>query len=486
MTAMPTDLVEDAAPGSLEIHGGSAGRAADLADLDLAAAALLACARTATEVLALVSRLAIGPEAWLDAPLSPVTAGEVAAGLMVAAGPAGLAGDVAALTALAESVRVVAAWYRYEEAEATRTLNLVENLVMAAVGTQLPRLVVGALALRSMGVDVGRLVDRTVYLHPALAELGGGAPGLCVGLAATGVGLPDAVWPGSYEDGVRTLATSAGRTGRLSDAGAARVTQEAHPRAGAVAPASLEALAHDLSNLSDGQRYPGHVRVTEVHHGSRSVWLVEVSGTQVWNPVAGGNPFDVTTDVRAMAGESTVLADGVAQALDQAQRSTGRAPAALQGEPVLLAGHSLGGIVAAGLASSSAFTARHHVTHVVTMGSPVARMPVAKDIQVLSLEHRQDAVPRLDGRPNPDRPDWVTMTRDLEAGRLPGASAVGTTSAAHGTSEYAVTAAAADRSAERSLASWREGSRDFFAPGAKVQPTIRDFRIQRGAVGPGP
>src|SRR5689334_3557924 len=124
---MPTDLVEDTAPGSLEIRGGSAGRAADLADLDLAAAALLACARTATEVLALVSRLAIGPEAWLDAPLSPVTAGEVAAGLMVAAGPAGLAGDVAALTALAESVRVVAAWYRYDEAEATRTLNLVEN-----------------------------------------------------------------------------------------------------------------------------------------------------------------------------------------------------------------------------------------------------------------------------------------------------------------------------------------------------------------------
>lgn len=469
-------------PGPVEVRGGSGGIAADLDDLDLAATALLTCSRAATDVLAAVSSLAVNPEMWLGAALSPATAGRVVASLAVAAGPAGLAGDVAALTALGEATRAVTATYRYAEQEATRIAGLAENVVMAVVGTQLPRLLVGVLALHAAGVDVGRLADRTVYRHPRLADLGGGVSGLVAGVGATGVGFPRTLpAPRSYEDGVRALAGMAGDRGMLADMGAAKVTAEALPRAGAAAPANLEALAYDLANLSDGERYPGHVRVTQVQQGGRSAWLVEVSGTQVWDPAAGGNPFDVTSDVHAMARDATVLADGVAQALEQAQLSTGRSARDLRSDPVLLAGHSLGGIVAAGLASSSAFTARHHVTHVVTMGSPVARMPVQAGIQVLSLEHRQDAVPRLEGRPNPDRQDWVTVIRDLEAEQPPpGAARARTTSAAHSSSEYAVTAAAADRSAEPSLASWREGSRDFFSAGSEVRSTVRDYRIQRG------
>lgn len=145
----------------------------------------------------------------------------------------------------------------------------------------------------------------------------------------------------------------------------------------------------------------------------------------------------------------------------------------------MLVGHSLGGIVAAGLASAQAFTERHHVTHVVTMGSPVARMPVASGVQVLSLEHRQDAVPRLDGQVNPDRRDWVTVTRDLTGG----ATGVDRASSAHATSEYVATAAAADTSTEPSVAAWREGSRQFFGAGSGSHgaPVIRDFRIERVA-----
>jgi hypothetical protein len=142
---------------------------------------------------------------------------------------------------------------------------------------------------------------------------------------------------------------------------------------------------------------------------------------------------------------------------------------------VLLVGHSLGGIVAAGLASSPRFREAHGPVSVVTMGSPVGRMPVPASVPVLSLEHNQDAVPRLDGTPNPDRARWTTVTRDLRGDP----DGVDTASAAHATSEYVETAAAVDVSDERSLVAWREEHRDFFEPDEGREPVVRDYRIER-------
>ena len=216
---------------------------------------------------------------------------------------------------------------------------------------------------------------------------------------------------------MRSLADSAALWGLLDDHGRARVRAEPSPRPGARAPRSLRDLAADQRNVGDGEHYAGHIRVIEVPQQSGSVWVVEISGTQDWGPRAGETPFDLTTDVRSMAQQATVLADGVEQALAQAQAASddagGDGPSAGGATaPVMLVGHSLGGIAAAGLASSPVFTARHQVTHVVTLGAPVGRMPVPPDTQVLSLEHTRDAVPRLDGQPNPDRATWVTVTRD--------------------------------------------------------------------------
>jgi hypothetical protein len=225
--------------------------------------------------------------------------------------------------------------------------------------------------------------------------------------------------------------------------------------------------------------------------------VVEISGTQVWDPRAGENPFDVTTDVRSMAQEATVLADGVQQALEQAQAASagsrierpaavGPVPAPAPGaaaapepatgpnpDPVMLVGHSLGGIAAAGLASSPRFTSAHPVTHVVTMGSPVGRMPVPAGTEVLSLEHTQDAVPRLDGQPNPDRASWVTVQRQLADAEAD------TASQAHDTGLYVATAGLVDGSPDPSVATWRAGSAAFFAADAHGEPVVRDFVIER-------
>ena len=170
-----------------------------------------------------------------------------------------------------------------------------------------------------------------------------------------------------------------------------------------------------------------------------SAWVAIIPGTQDWAPRAGANPSDVTSDLLLMAGESTLLAGGVTQALEKAQAQAGRAGLA---EPVLLAGHSQGGIAAAALAADPGFRRRHPVGAVVTSGAPIARMALPPQVSVLALEHAQDPVPRLEGTPNPDRRSWVTVTRDVGADLTADPRA----SRAHDARLYLATARSVDQS----------------------------------------
>ncbi|HWS57825.1 MAG TPA: hypothetical protein VN257_04740 [Actinotalea sp.] len=170
-------------------------------------------------------------------------------------------------------------------------------------------------------------------------------------------------------------------------------------------PGRVSAVA-DLVAAGDGLD-GGRVRVLETARGDGgSAWVVIVPGTQEWSPRAGANPFDLTTDVRALTGDATVAAAGVSAALAHARARSGRgAP----DDPVMLLGHSQGGILAAALASDPAFRAGNRVTHVVTSGAPVALFPVPPTTRVLSIEHADDPVPRLDLTPNPAGPSWTTV-----------------------------------------------------------------------------
>ncbi len=153
----------------------------------------------------------------------------------------------------------------------------------------------------------------------------------------------------------------------------------------------------------------GRVRVLELASADGgSAWVVVIPGTQRWSPVAGSNPFDLTTDVRAVAGgdDATVAVSGVALALERARAASGRSRA---DDPVLLVGHSQGGILAAALASDAGFARRHHVTHLLTTGAPIGLLPVPASVRVLAVEHADDPVPGLDLTPNPATASWFTL-----------------------------------------------------------------------------
>lgn len=200
----------------------------------------------------------------------------------------------------------------------------------------------------------------------------------------------------------------------------------------------------------------GTVSVARLDHpdGTTS-WVVAIPGTQEMSP-ATGNPLDMESNVAVLglgASDATAL---VARAMQAAGVG--------EDEPVMLVGHSQGGMTAMALASAP--TLPYRVTHVLTAGSPVATASPRSGVRVLSVEHSSDAVPALDGRPNPDTPDWITVRRELADSADPRDRAAGTSlGSSHGSDVYLRTVQAVDRAEHASLQAWRDSvGADIYGP----------------------
>jgi hypothetical protein len=150
-------------------------------------------------------------------------------------------------------------------------------------------------------------------------------------------------------------------------------------------------------------------------------------------------PFDQDADVRDRAtnlrlvgGDDTSYTAGIVQAMTEA--GIGR------NDPVLLVGHSQGGMEAAALLSHGS---PFQVTHVVTAGAPTAQVHgFPPSSHVLSLENRGDVVPLLDGHDNPDSRQQVTVQFDDHETSI---------AANHAVAHYVHWAAAADASTDPSV-----------------------------------
>jgi pimeloyl-ACP methyl ester carboxylesterase len=243
----------------------------------------------------------------------------------------------------------------------------------------------------------------------------------------------------------------------LGERGSVEVTA-AHPVPVPPPAGVADLLARVAASYPDAGAAAGTVRVLRVvgADGKRA-WVVAIPGTQDWSPVPGSDPFDATADVASMAGAIPAAGVEVVRALELA----GAGP----GEPVLLAGHSLGGMLAAQLAADARIRRRFDIRCVLTAGSPIARYAVPDDVAVLSLEHADDLVPALDGLENPDRASWVTVY--APSGPLP---VPATPAAAHDVRRYVATGARVDASTDPSLVAWRAVLRPFLA-GAGVTAT---------------
>ena len=160
---------------------------------------------------------------------------------------------------------------------------------------------------------------------------------------------------GSHPRGVggHGLAVSArGAGARYRSAGRGIPTGPPEP----VAPGVAGLLTGVQRRSEESKRgRPGLIGIREIPaaSGRPRAWVVELPGTQNWNPSAGRNPMDLPSNLQTFAGGTSGYQQGVIDAMRGRVRP---------GEPVMLVGHSQGGLTAAALARDPMVRKQFNIT----------------------------------------------------------------------------------------------------------------------------
>ena len=467
---------------ALDVSGGAGGVIAKYDDMRSAAGGLDRIANGLTEREPVIGAVLRDGDLIESAVLSPGTAAQVAAQVTAATvGPHGLVVSAARLQATSLGLTVAVEAYQTLDDALARATTVGQAFATPAVlagwlETEGMRITGGVLTgdvdlndIPGLLAQDGKnllyqnpwLVDGVINNSPAMmwalsAAAGPGGTALLGAWAnREGAGFP----PLSVQDATGDVVAFGGRFGLFrSGSGQAALVPPTPGQSPLVASKSMTAptnLSTTMTGISELGRQPGTVRIFDVPQpdGSRR-WVVEIPGTQVWSPTAGTNPVDLTNNVRLMAGQQTEQNDAIRKAMRLANIQPG--------EPVLLAGHSQGGITAASLAADPATRDEFHITNVYTGGAPIAGFKIPDDVNVLSIEHEQDAVPRLDGQDNPAGPNWVTVRRDPTGVVNHQGNAVDDTMETHDSSVYAGTADLVDKSTDPTVVRQRQSFEPFF------------------------
>ncbi|ACQ82212.1 hypothetical protein Bcav_3971 [Beutenbergia cavernae DSM 12333] len=244
---------------------------------------------------------------------------------------------------------------------------------------------------------------------------------------------------------------------------AERDAPDAAPRTGALG------LAQGIGQtFDDREEGASAVEVQRVERADGDVsWVVSIPGTREPLGFGGSDAQDMQTNIRAYVDMRTPMETLVVSALARAD--------AQLGQPVLLAGHSQGGMTAIRLANDPGVRRRFTISNVVTFGSPVSFMPVPRDVQVLQVEHAEDAVSGLDSATPSESANRTLVVRHLDGSSAAVDQPTGIGGPdVHGiTSTYAETARYVDASGDESITAWREHARTIWAqPGDAVTTTV--------------
>jgi hypothetical protein len=367
-------------------------------------------ALTLAEAAAEVALIAASGELLESAVLSPGSYAQVMRVIgELELGRTGLAASGLELGELSLHLTQAVLAYRFVDAAMSKLTIGAENLGGFVVGRALPvvavpaaGLVLGAEAARDLPgflVDLldgraslssfpSRVLSTTakdantfIWAHPGLVQDGiGGAAGLETGLqswvpAPFREALPFQGVPRDYPQAVQNLA------GFFRD-GNPVVGPGGHQQDGDnTSPSSVRDLFNGVDrrqNRRQNRAVSGEIGVQRLVGPDGTVrFVVQLPGTESWALTPDSTARDLSTNLHTMAGGSTVYMRGIEAAMAQA----GIPP----GAPVMLVGHSQGGMTAAALAADPAFRRRFNVTQVVTAGAPIARFDVPAGVQVLAV-----------------------------------------------------------------------------------------------------
>lgn len=424
---------------------------------------------------ALGARTVTEPDLVESAPLSPLTFAEAEAAVAAATtGPCGVLAESFGWEGDAVLVRALVAAFETTDQLVRATVQTIDRLVGHVAGTVLtPAAPLLLVTLPHLPAGARRDLEQWVVDHPGVvrhAADGGG--GLLEGLWD---GLTPFV-PGGPLGTSLLVPDTAAAAGLLAALFGARGTGQASVRDDLTVPGSgaqppdlpgLLSHLHEVALLSEGADSPdnGTIEIQTLDAGTGDVrHIVYLPGTDDMATLPWTQDEDVRdlpTDLLNLSGGPDAYQQGILQAMAQA----GIGPH----DPVLLVGHSLGGMEAASILSHGT---DFNVTNVVTAGSPTAQLDgFPAGSHVLSLEHQGDVVPLVDGADNPDSVEQVTVTfDDGAAGIVEG----------HGYPHYLAGAAAVGQSTDPAVHEQLQSlqAHGFLASGTGPGPTVTSHVYQ--------
>lgn len=199
----------------------------------------------------------------------------------------------------------------------------------------------------------------------------------------------------------RAVAAAGYLADRLLGGGETPVLATAVETASVTSVASLAGLVGRLQRASVSQQI-----VVENSPGPAGrQFTIYLPGTQSWAPVGSTKAFDLASDLAAFARPGVSAPERAAvQAL--IAKGFGTKP----GDALTLVGYSEGGIVGANLIASGAVThLGGRVAGLVAVASPISAAHLPADTKVISLEHTDDPVPKLDLAEHKNDSNWTTV-----------------------------------------------------------------------------
>jgi hypothetical protein len=168
-------------------------------------------------------------------------------------------------------------------------------------------------------------------------------------------------------------------------------------------PNSITQLLDRLAQVSSKKQPTVGVDFFQIAANQRTA-IVYIPGTQTLGLGDGSNPFDLQSNIFAMAGNGLAASE---RAVLEAMNQAGITP----NDEVIFVGHSQGGMVAGNLAQHPA---GYIAAGLVTIGAPIAQLRLTK-VPVMAIEHVNDPIPNVSGKVNPLTKNWVTVQRRSSA-----------------------------------------------------------------------